>query len=384
MGAVDDVVTRQPGPLAAVVRGGRVESVHVGHLVVLHPDGSVRTAVGDPDATIWPRSALKPVQAAAMLGCGLEVDDEGLALACASHSGTPAHLAVVRRVLAAAGLTEADLRNTPDMPLDPAAADQWRRGGHGPASVTQNCSGKHAAMLATCVRNGGSPGWGTASYLEPDHAVQQRVRGTVELLTGVGVEDVTVDGCGAPLFSTTVRGLARAFGRIAAAVSGEGRPGVPWWGEELWDQHGAFARVGRVMRTYPWLVGGPGRDVSRLMAAVPGLVVKDGAEGVYAAGFADGTGVAFKVADGSARARPVVLRDVLENRWQDDWTAAPDAWAVAEVRDVGHVPVLGHGEPVGELWGLVGAEGADRAVVGAQWPVQWPVQSPEPWSAEEA
>ncbi len=362
-------VTRPAGPLAAVVRGGRVESVHVGHLVVLHPDGSERNAVGDPDATIWPRSALKPLQAAALLGAGLAIDDEGLALASASHSGTPAHLAVVRRVLAAAGLSEADLRNTPDMPLDPSAAQEWRRCGRGPASITQNCSGKHAAMLATCVGNGGDAGWDPGSYLSPDHPVQRRVRETVGLLTGVAVDDVTVDGCGAPLFSTTVRGLARAFGRIAAAASGEGRPGVPWWGEELWAQHDAFQRVGRVMRTYPWLVGGPGRDVSRFMAAVPGLVAKDGAEGVYAAGFADGTGVAFKVADGSARPRPVILRDVLENRWQDDWTAAPDPWAVAEVRDVGHVPVLGHGEPVGEVHAFVGATAAAaRAVVGGEWP----------------
>ncbi|GEN81014.1 asparaginase [Actinotalea fermentans] len=355
----------QAGPLAVVVRGGVVESVHVGHLVVVRPDGTVSRAVGDPDATIFARSSLKPLQAAAMLGAGLEIDDEGLALACASHSGTPEHLAVVRRVLAGAGLTEDDLQNTPDLPLDAAAAHAWRQGGRGPASVTQNCSGKHAAMLATCA-GAGSSDWDPASYRSPEHPLQVRVRETIELLTGVPVRDVTVDGCGAPLFSTTVHGLARAFGRIAAAASGEGRPGVPWWGEELWAQHGAFQRVGRVMRTYPFLVGGPGRDVSRFMAAVPGLVAKDGAEGVYAAGFADGTGVAFKIADGSARARPVVLRDVLEHRWQQDWAAAPDQWAVAEVRAIGHVPVLGHGEPVGEIVG-VGGDDVGRAVVGARW-----------------
>jgi L-asparaginase II len=358
-------VSTQAGPLAVVVRGGVVESVHVGHLVALRSDGTVRNVVGDPDATIWARSSLKPLQAAAMLGAGLEIDDEGLALACASHSGTAEHLAVVRRVLAGAGLSEADLQNTPDLPLDATAAFEWRRGGGRPAPVTQNCSGKHAAMLATCARNG----WDTTSYRSPDHPLQLRVRETIELLTGVPVTAETVDGCGAPLFSTTVRGLALAFGRIAAAASGEGRPGVPWWGRELWSQHGAFQRVGRVMRTYPFLVGGPGRDVSRFMAAVPGLVAKDGAEGVYAAGFADGTGVAFKVADGAARVRPVILRDVLENRWQQDWAAAPDQWAVEEVRAVGHVPVLGHGEPVGEVHAFIaaGAPGSERAVVGGRW-----------------
>lgn len=361
----------EAGPLAVVVRGGVVESVHVGHLVVLRADGSVQTSVGDPDATIWARSSLKPLQATAMLGAGLQIDDEGLALACASHSGMPEHLAVVRRVLDGAGLSEADLQNTPDLPLDARAAFEWRRGGGGPASVTQNCSGKHAAMLATCVAHG----WDTASYRSPEHPLQARVRATIELLTSTPVRHATVDGCGAPLFSTSVRGLARAFGRIAAAASGEGRPGVSWWGEELWAQHGAVQRVGRVMRTHPYLVGGPGRDVSRFMAAVPGLVAKDGAEGVYAAGFADGTGVAFKVADGSARVRPVVLRDVLENRWQHDWAAAPDHWAVEEVRAVGHVPVLGHGEPVGAAWGLVGRPDAALAVLGAAWP--------RPWTEEE-
>lgn len=344
-------MSAQAGPLAAVVRGGLVESVHVGHLVVLRADGTVQTSVGDPDATIWARSSLKPLQAAAMLGAGLDVDDEGLALACASHSGTAEHLAVGRRVLAGAGLSEADLQNTPDLPLAAAAAFEWRRDGHGPASVTQNCSGKHAAMLATCVVNG----WDTASYRSPEHPLQARVRDTVEQLTGVPVAEVTVDGCGAPLFSTTVRGLARAFGRIAAAAAGGERDGL--------------ARIGRVMRSHPFLVGGPGRDVSRFMAAVPGLVAKDGAEGVYGAGFADGTGAAFKVADGSARVRPAILGDVIESRWQQGGSDAAEASAVAEVRAIGHVPVLGHGEPVGAVHAFLGAgaPGVERAVVGRRW-----------------
>ena len=340
------------GPLAVVVRGGVVESVHLGHLVVLAPDGTQVRAVGDPDATIWARSSLKPLQAAALLGAGLEVDDEGLALACASHAGTAEHLAVVRRVLAGSGLAEADLQNTPDLPLDVVAAYEWCAGGGRSSSITQNCSGKHAAMLATCVRNG----WDTATYLSPGHPLQVRVRETIELLTGVGVRDVAVDGCGAPLFSTTVRGLARAFGRIAAAASGEGV-----------ERSDALRRIGRVMRTYPFLVGGPGRDVSRFTAAVPGLVAKDGAEGVYAAGFADGTGVALKVADGSARARPVILLGICEDRWRQDRAGAPDEWALAEVRDAGHVPVLGHGQPVGAVHCALGEDAARRAVIGARW-----------------
>lgn len=333
------------GPLAVVVRGDRVESVHLGHLVVLAPDGSVRLAVGDPEVTMWPRSSLKPVQAVAMLRAGLDVDDAGLALACASHSGTAEHLAVVRTVLARAGLDETDLRNTPDLPLDVDAAHAWRSDGGAPSSLTQNCSGKHAAMLATCV----AAGWDTAGYLEAGHPLQQAVRGVVAELTGGPVVDVTVDGCGAPLFSTSLHGLATAFARIAAA-----------------DDGGAEARVASAMRAHPWLVGGPGRDVSRFMAAVPGLIAKDGAEGVYAAALADGTAVAFKVADGSARPRAAVLAAALEVAGAGG--GALDDDAVGALRAVGETPVLGHGRPVGQVLAVLGGgEAAERAAVGRQW-----------------
>lgn len=341
----EQVVSGEAQPLAVVVRGDVVESVHVGHLVVLRPDGSVLLRVGDPDARIWPRSSVKPLQATAMLEAGLDVDDERLALACASHSGTPAHLAVVRRTLAGAGLAEADLRNTPDLPLDAGAAFEWRAGGGAASSVTQNCSGKHAAMLATCVANG----WDTATYLAAEHPLQVRVRATIERLTGVGVRGVTVDGCGAPLFSTTVRGLARSFGLVAAAAAEPGRAD-------------AVARVGRAMAAHPALVGGPGRDVTRFMQACPGLVAKDGAEGVYAAGLPDGTGIAFKVADGSSRPRPAVLAAALEAALGSN----VDEALLTAVREVGCTPVLGHGVPVGEVHAPLGR--ADEGMhVGGQW-----------------
>lgn len=320
-----------PGLLAEVRRGALVESEHRGHLVVLRPDGTTLLAVGDPGATIWPRSAVKPLQAVAMLRSGLEIDDEGLALACASHSGTAAHVAVVRRVLDGAGLGEQDLQNTPDLPLDPEAADERRRGGHGPSSVTQNCSGKHAAMLATCV----AAGWELATYRAPEHPLQRAVRDVVAELTGTPVEHVTVDGCGAPLLSSTTEGLARAFGRLASAPTR--------------DPGSAEARVARVMSSHPWLVGGPGRDVTALMAAVPGMVAKDGAEGVHAVGLADGSAVALKIADGAGRPRAAVTVAALETLWQQDWSTAPGADALARVRAVGQVPVLGHGRPVGQV-----------------------------------
>lgn len=309
-------------PLARVLRGGLVESVHTGHVVVLAPDGSQRFALGDPDATMWARSSLKPLQAVAMLRAGLDVDGAELALVCASHNAEPAHLDVVRDLLAAAGLSADDLRNTPDWPLDPDSAWRWRADGHGTEPLTQNCSGKHAGMLATCV----AAGWPTRDYLDPSHPLQVATREVVGELTGVPVELATVDGCGAPLFSTTLRGLARSFAGLA---SGDGLP----------------RRTGRAMSAHPWHVAGTGRDVTRFMEAVPGLVAKDGADGVYAAGLPDGGAVALKIVDGSSRPRPVVLAAALAVAGVDP----------ALVEAVALTPVLGHGRAVGEVVATFGA-----------------------------
>ena len=321
-------------PLARVLRGDLVESVHTGHLVIVgpaHAAGTVEHAFGDPDVTIWARSSLKPLQAVAMLRNGLALDGPELAIACSSHNAEPAHLAHVRAVLAGAGLTEAALQNTPDLPLDPAAALAWQASGHTASALTQNCSGKHAAMLATCVVNG----WDPSSYLDAGHPLQVAIRRTVQDLTGAPVAHATVDGCGAPLVSTTLIGLARAFGTIAAAP--RTAPGSP------------EARVASAMTAHPWLVAGTGREATGAMLAVPGLVAKDGADGVYAAGLPDGRGIAFKIADGGARPRPAVLVAALLLAGID-----PSADRAA-LRAVGDTPVLGHGEPVGQVVPVVGA-----------------------------
>lgn len=310
------------GVLAHVVRGGVVESVHRGHLVVLGPDGAPLLTVGDPDVVFFPRSSLKPVQAVAMLRRGVELDGELLALACASHSGEPLHLDGVRRILAGAGRTEDDLANTPSYPLGEDVDAAWRAAGHPKAPLAQNCSGKHAAMIATCV----AAGWPVAGYLDPGHPLQQHIRATVAELTGDGdPAHTTVDGCGAPLYSCTPAGLARAY----AALAG-GAPGSP------------ERRVAAAMAGFPEWVGGTGRDVTELMLGVPGLVAKDGAEGVLAAVLPDGTSLVLKVLDGSMRPVPAVA------------AAALGRLGVVVPEAVGRVPVEGGGVPVGEVVGLPG------------------------------
>jgi L-asparaginase II len=340
-------VAHGAAPLAEVVRGGLVESVHLGHLVVTGPAGEVVLAAGRADVVVWPRSSAKPVQAVAMLRWGLDLPDRLLALAAASHNGEPRHVDGAREILAGAGLGPEALRNAPDLPLHAPSALAWRQAGHGPDRITQNCSGKHAAMLATCV----AAGWPTDSYLEPEHPLQRAVRATLAELTGddpAGVR-ATVDGCGAPLFSTSLVGLARAFGRLAAAGSRRdaGHDDVGH------DDTDPVARVARAMAAHPGMVAGLERDDTLVMEAVPGLVSKGGAEGVGAAGLPDGTGIAFKILDGSMRPRPAILAAALR---------AAGAAAVAGVDGarldaLERADVLGGGRPVGEVRALV-PEGA--------------------------
>ncbi len=307
-----------PTVIAYVVRGGFPESVHHGVVVGLDADGRQSCGAGEATMTVFPRSCLKLLQAVAMVRAGLNLGGERLAVACASHSGEPFHLAAVRRILADVGLIENALQNTPDWPLDGVSRLVLHSAGREPSSLAQNCSGKHAAMLATCV----GAGWDTETYRDPGHPLQQAIRAVVEELTDVKVEHVAVDGCGAPLFSTTVAGLARAFARIATAPAGS-----------------AEHRVAEAVRAHPVYVGGTGRDVTVLIERVPGLIAKDGAEGVYAAALPDGRAVALKVLDGSQRARPVVLAAALAG-------LGVDPKALAAIADV---PVLGHGKRVGQI-----------------------------------
>ncbi|MFJ3194343.1 asparaginase [Streptomyces griseoviridis] len=311
---------REPlhAPVAHLIRDGVVEGIHHGSVVVLDAEGQVRLQIGDIEAAFYPRSALKPVQAVAMVRAGLPLDGELLSLAAASHSGEERHLAGARRILALAELTEDRLRNVPDLPFGTAVRDTWIREGRAPSRLAQNCSGKHAAMLYTCALNG----WSLDDYLDPGHPLQQAIAEIVEDLTGQRIARVTVDGCGAPLFSVSLGGLARAAARVTTAA-----PGTP------------EARVADAMRAHPEMASGAGRDVAALMGAVPGLLAKDGFEGVEIAALPDGRAVAVKISDGADRARVPVTAAALVRAGVDPSALTPFAGEA----------LLGGGKPVGAV-----------------------------------
>jgi L-asparaginase II len=310
-----------PPVVAEVVRNGFVESVHHGSVVCVESDGSVRWSVGEVDVPMFPRSSSKPLQAVAMLRCGLgEVvsDPELIAVAAASHSGEPYHVGLVDRMLALGGLGRDVLDNTAGLPYDEAAAREVLRGGGGPDRIHQNCSGKHAAMVLTAAHNG----WPTAGYRDPGHPLQKQIIAVLEELSGDSAAELAVDGCGAPLVPMSLTGLASAFSRLVQAAPGT---------EER--------MVADAMRRHPEAVGGTGRQVTALMRGVEGLLAKDGAEGVYGAALADGAAVALKIADGAARAASPVLVAALRRMG-----VAPE-----QLADVPPSSVLGAGRPVGEV-----------------------------------
>lgn len=308
--------------LAHVVRSEFVESVHHGSAVAIDERGDLVVALGDPARPIFPRSANKPFQAAGMVIAGLDLPDHLLALASSSHSGERFHTEGVGRILAGAGLSEADLQNTADLPLDVHERDDAVRLGRPPTRLAQNCSGKHAAMLATCVENG----WPTQTYREPDHPLQAHLAACLSEFAGETIAAVGIDGCGAPVMAISLTGLARAAARLARA-----------------PRASAEGRVAAAMGAHPEWVGGTGREVTVLMRAVPGLVAKDGAESVAVAALPDGRAAAVKIADGGDRSRFPVLVALLHR-------LGVDAEALA---DLAERPVYGGGHQVGSVRAVV-------------------------------
>ena len=319
-------------PIAVATRSGFDESLHHGAGVVLDyrisrddavdqriPNSSA--AVGDPMTVVYPRSCLKPMQAYAMTAVGLDLPLDLLAVACASHSGEAAHLDAVKRTLATVGLTVDDLQNTPARPYGADARGAARQAGVEPSALQQNCSGKHAAMLATCKTND----WPIEHYLDQAHPLQQAISAET---CRIGLQDpetmhVGIDGCGAPTHAIPLFGLANAFGWLVSTESA----------------------VSRAMQAHPELVGGTGRDVTAWMRAVPGLIAKEGAAGVMAAALPDGRAVAYKIAGGSDAARQAVMPEALR-------LLGVDAEMIERLAQQTAVPVSGGGSTVGQLVGL--------------------------------
>ncbi len=315
--------------MAEIVRSGFVEGHHYGSVLALAADGSPAYVAGEVELQILPRSCNKPLQAYGMLRAGLRLEPQLLALACASHSGEDFQVDGVRRILADAGLDEDRLQTPPDYPLADPVRDKLLRAGGGPAPVLMNCSGKHAAMLASCVHNG----WPTETYLDPVHPLQRAIAEAFSAMTGEPVAHIAVDGCGAPLLSTSLTGLARAFSRLARGLGGDDRP----------DEHAA--QISRAIREFPEHVSGTSREESRLLRALPGAIGKAGAEGCYAVALADGRAFTLKVDDGAARARPVVMAALLERTGADRGHGVD----TGAVRRTGRARLRGGGMDVGEI-----------------------------------
>lgn len=291
--------------------------MHHALVAVTGADGAVVLERGDAAAPVFPRSSNKPFQLLAMVRAGLDLPDDLMALGSASHSGEDFHLEGAKRILATVGLDESALQNTPDLPLDEQSRAEWLAAGRRATSLAQNCSGKHAAMLATCAVNG----WDLTTYRDPQHPLQQAMAAAIEDVCGEKVAAVATDGCGAPVMAISSAGLARGFGRMAAA------------------QDGPEKRIADAIRRHPEFLAGTRRDVTTLIKGVPGAIAKDGAEAVYAVGLPDGRGISVKITDGGGRARAVVLAAVLRS-------IGVESPALEELEKA---PVLGHGQPVGSV-----------------------------------
>jgi L-asparaginase II len=323
-------------PVVAVWRGDLVESIHRGRYVVRDARGETLSSLGDAAGYVHLRSSAKPFQALPLIFSGaadaFRLTSEELAVACASHSAEPRHLAAVRSILRKAGLSEDDLQNGIHPPRHVPTAARLARNGEQPRHIHGNCSGKHAGMLAVCAH----AGWDLAGYRDAEGLLQKLVRRTVAKLCGMGPEEVRLagDGCGVPVFALPLENLALGFARLAAG------------GEDLTeDLLEAVSRVRDAMREYPGMVAGTGRFDTKLMETTD-LVAKSGAEGVFAAASASepGWGLALKISDGATRAvAPAVLAALAER-----------GVSVSEEMKIQRVIDL-HGEHVGKVASLTRA-----------------------------
>jgi L-asparaginase II len=288
--------------LVEVIRGPLVESRHRGAVAVSDAAGNAAFTIGDVTAPVFPRSAVKALQALPLIEQGAAdrfgLSDEELALACASHSGEAAHVAGVARMLAKAGFKPSDLRCGAHWPIAQAAAAAVARSG-APVPLHNNCSGKHAGFL--CVAR--ALGIDHADYWRPEHSVQRLVRSLLEDFTGaaLGQACCAIDGCSVPTWAVPLRNLARGFAKF-----GNGRGISP-------EQARAAARLRQACANRPWYVAGTDRFCTEIMQLFGERVfVKTGAEGVYCAALPQqGLGVALKCDDGASRAAQAIMAAVI-------------------------------------------------------------------------
>jgi L-asparaginase II len=289
--------------LVDVWRGPRVESRHHGAVAVVDADGATVFALGDTAMPVYPRSAVKPIQALPLVESGAAerygFGDEELALACASHGGEPAHVDVANRMLTRAGLDVAALECGTHWPSHQASTQALARNGAAPSALHNNCSGKHAGFLCAACALGAAPD----AYAAPEHPVQRAVKAILEDLGGAPIPDErrATDGCSVPTFAMPLADLARGFARLGS-------------GQRLGPvRRQAADRLLRACMAEPWFTAGTGRFCTEVMTALAGAAyLKTGAEGVYAAAVpALGLGIAVKAEDGAGRAAEVILAATL-------------------------------------------------------------------------
>jgi L-asparaginase II len=303
--------------LVEVTRGQIIESSHRGAYAVVGPQGTLIGSAGDIDAPVFPRSAIKALQAIPLVESGAAdrfgFTAEELALACASHSGESNHLRVLRSMLAKAGLSEDQLECGAHAPHDKAALRELAIATTDPLPAHNNCSGKHAGMLALALMLGSEP----KGYIEPGHAVQRAVAATLSELCSVDIASAPrgVDGCSVPTWGIPLRQLALGFHRFAS-------------GATLTEtRRRAAQRIIEAVRRHPDMVGGRDRFCTRLMAAVPRAFVKTGAEGVFCGAVPHaGIGFALKCDDGASRASEAAAAALLHSL---------DVWSAEEREELG-------------------------------------------------
>jgi len=289
--------------LVEVMRGAVVESRHCGAVEVVDADGATVLALGDVERRVFPRSAVKALQALRMIETGAAdrfgLTDQELALACASHSGESGHVAAAQSMLARIGLDASYLRCGAHPPMHVPSATALYCGGMEPTALHNNCSGKHSGFLCLACMLGADP----RGYIEPDHPVQREVKATIESITGTSIPDScrAIDGCSVPTWAVPLKHLALGFARF-----GTGNSLAP-------ERAKAAARLRAACAAHPWYVAGSGRFCTEVMQRLGARAfVKVGAEGVYLGALPErGLGIAVKCDDGGARAAEVVMATLI-------------------------------------------------------------------------